>query len=540
MQLHDLSAEGLHISISNHISIETGQETDFVASANKEAFRFRAKVVWRANLNNETHLGLEIQNNKRALVSLLAKYNGLSSTSDRRELRRLKKSLTIEGDFRAFNFPFGIPNLPSYKRSGKDRRQKSLANTISKPRSADRRHRAPDAGIRRRFAVQSIKSIFTVIRDLFVPLMPYPLVRLLIGTGDFCFIAHPRDFHDVSRMFPFARFLPERFVKFWFRFQKPFIASRINGKNRRNGKPLMGWILISPMWTEQMVRNSDLARKRIVQTVQFAEKLRAKIAGLGAFTSIVTHDGQDVLDHAKIGVTTGNSFSAAVAVANLIHALNLVGHDLDKAKISIVGAAGSVGSGCTKTLYGVVKSLHLVDINEPALKNLLAELPSDLAAPSVTTITTSSKIDLIKECDGVIVVTNAIGAIVNESHLKPGAVVIDCAQPKNVSKNIPLVRDDVLVIESAIVSSPDLNCQFDLDLGKGEALGCLAESIILSTVYDERNKTIIGKVDLDQVKDTYNTAVDLGFQLAYFRNSCGLVSELDIRRVRDYVAKTKT
>ena len=260
--------------------------------------------------------------------------------------------------------------------------------------------------------------------------------------------------------------------------------------------------------------------------MKLAEKLGCKVVGLGAFTSIVTHDGKDLLGKTSIGVTTGNSFSAAVAVANLVHAMTLIEKPLSKSKVAIIGAAGSVGSGCSRALAENVGELHIIDINEPALLTLYYEL-----------ITKNDKIFMTKtlekvcECDAVIVVTNAIKFIVDDKHLKKGAIVIDCAQPKNVSYNIPKTRKDVIVIESAIVNAEGLNCKFDLDVNSNEALGCMAESMLLGTLGEK--KSSLGKVTAEDMQYIYEISVNLGLKLAYFRNSSGFITEQDILALRE-------
>jgi len=73
----------------------------------------------------------------------------------------------------------------------------------------------------------------------------------------------------------------------------------------------------------------------------------------------------------SIGLTTGNPLSAAIAVQNVVKASVLVGLDLREATIAIVGAAGSVGSGCARVLVKNVKRLKLIDINKQALEQLV-------------------------------------------------------------------------------------------------------------------------------------------------------------------------
>lgn len=278
-----------------------------------------------------------------------------------------------------------------------------------------------------------------------------------------------------------------------------------------------------------MIRNQQLARKRVLQSVHLAEKLGARIVGLGAFTSIVTDDGKWLLGKVQCGLTTGNAYSAVIAVENIYELLQAIGKPIKESIVAIVGAVGSEGSACVKLLAGKTAQLLLIDKNMTGGEILMNQLSRENGCQEKFKFTT--RIDAIKEADAVIAVTNAPGAIVRASHLKPRAVVVDAAQPKNVSHHIPRQRKDVLVVESAIVETPGVRTNFDLGLGETEALGCLAETQIL-TWAGYNGHYSLGKADPDLVKNIAEIARKAGYKLAPFRNSLGFIVSEDIRRVR--------
>ncbi len=372
---------------------------------------------------------------------------------------------------------------------------------------------------------QSIGLLAQVLRDLAIRFVPDPIARLLVTPITFAFIGHPRTLDDVPRKFPFARLLPSHLVERWFRYQWPFVASYITGLRLADGTPTTGAMLISPLSTEQMIRNPRIARQRVLQTVRLAEKMGAKIAGLGAFTSIVTRDGKDLEGKVRIGLTTGNPHSAAIAVQNVLHAAALTNLSLPHATAAIIGGAGSVGSACAKMLARLVEKLVIIDIKKDALHNLVADLANKPAAVEGT-----ASLDQVREADIVIAVTNNPHILVTANLLKPGAIVIDAAQPKNVSAEIPHLRPDVVVIESAVVQTPGVHVQFDLDLAQGEALGCLSETMILTAIGWQGHYSI-GKADPLQASHIIAAGRTLGFRLARFRNSQGYVTEEHLQRI---------
>ena len=372
---------------------------------------------------------------------------------------------------------------------------------------------------------QSFGLLTQVLRDLTIRFLPGPLARLFVTPITFAFIAHPRTLSDVPRKFPFAGLLPSRLVERWLQFQWPLVASYITGLTTANGTPTTGAMLFSPMTTEQMIRNPRLARKRILQTIRLAEKMGARIAGLGAFTSIVTRDGRDLEGKVRLGLTTGNPHSAAIAVQNVLQAAALTNLSLPHATVAIVGGAGSVGSACAKMLSRLVANLLIIDIKKDARQDLVAQLAGQLAV-----VEGASNLDRVRNADIVIAATNNPHILLTADHLKPGAIVIDAAQPKNVSEDIPRQRPDVVVIESAVVQTPDIDVHFDLDLAPGEALGCLSETMILTAIGWEGHYSL-GKADPSHAAHIIAAGRTLGFHLARFRNSSGYVTDEHLLRI---------
>ena len=372
---------------------------------------------------------------------------------------------------------------------------------------------------------QGVGPLIQVLRDLIVRLLPTPLAHLLATPITFAFIGHPRTLTDVARKFPFASRLPSYVVERWIRYQWPLVASYITGLTLANGSPTRGAMLITPLTTEQMIRNPRLARKRVLQTVQLAKKMGAQIAGLGAFTSIITRDGQDLKEKVHLGLTTGNAQSAAIAVQNVLHAAALTNLSLPHAIVAIVGGAGSVGSACAKILARIVGTLFIIDIKKDELQRLVTQLGDQPAR-----IEGMATLDHVLEADVIIATTNNPYILLTADRLKAGAIVIDAAQPKNVSESVPLERPDVLVIESAVVQTPNVEVHFDLDLGANEALGCLSETMILTAIGWEGHYSL-GKADPSHAAHITSAGRSLGFGLAPFRNSVGYVTEEDLHRV---------
>ena len=82
-----------------------------------------------------------------------------------------------------------------------------------------------------------------------------------------------------------------------------------------------------------------------------AERMGARIMGLGAFTKVVGDAGITVAHEADIAVTSGNSLTVAATLeAAKIAVSRWARSDLTQGKVMIIGATGSIGSVCSRLL----------------------------------------------------------------------------------------------------------------------------------------------------------------------------------------------
>jgi len=377
--------------------------------------------------------------------------------------------------------------------------------------------------------IRGLIEIKDMLCDLAIFLLPKWMVEKFVKKGRFAFVVHPIDVHDARKRYKFAKLLNKSAIHWWSRVLWPVRGSRVTGLKDIHGNNVDGWIVICPLTTRHMVRNRALGQKRVLQTINFAEKLGAEVVGLGAFTSIATNSGLTAYGKTKSYITTGNAYSAAIALENLTTLLERVEKPLKNATVAVVGGAGSVGSGCSRYLIKKVKKLIIVDKNKEKAEALCEEFKKQGMSFEYST-----KIASIKEADGVIVVTNAPGAIIRASHLKEGAVVIDAAQPKNVARRIMQLRDDILIAESAIINTPGVDYDLDLGVRKNESLGCFAEVMVLSA-FENKGHFSLGEVFEEEIERIKEKAEKISFSRADFRNSNKFITQEDIERIKGLI-----
>ncbi|MBC7335256.1 MAG: shikimate dehydrogenase, partial [Clostridia bacterium] len=294
----------------------------------------------------------------------------------------------------------------------------------------------------------------------------------------FAFMIHPLDARDVARKYRLAAKLPPRLVERLLCWLPPVNTAHITGV-RSPYNEIEGWFVGCPLTSRQMLSLPlEYVLQRIVQTGRLAERLGAKILGLGAMTSVVGDAGISVAKQLNIPVTTGNSYTVATAVQGTREAARLMGVELARAHVAVVGATGSIGAVCARLLAREAGRLTLIGRQRDKLERLAHTI---LHESGLAAALSNNPRRVLPTADVVLSVTAAVDTVIEPEDLKPGAVVCDVARPRDVSRRVVEVRDDVLVIEGGVVRVPgEVDFHFDFGFPPGVALACMAETMILA------------------------------------------------------------
>ncbi|MCF8012048.1 MAG: NAD(P)H-binding protein [Clostridiales bacterium] len=346
----------------------------------------------------------------------------------------------------------------------------------------------------------------------------------------FAFIIHPLDVNDVARKFSFTNYMPASFVERLLRFMPPFQVSRISGIES-DYNSIEGWFVSCPLTARQMVHlPQNYVLKRIVQAGNTAHKLGAKIIGLGAFTSVIGDGGISIAKELEIPVTTGNSYTVGTAIQGTREASKLMGHDINNARVVVLGATGSIGKVCARLLAKDVKNLTLVARNKSKLEMLSQKI---LYESGLAVKITSDVKSAIKSAQVVVAVTSNVDSLIGPRDLNPGTVICDVSRPRSVSKQVAKERNDVLVIEGGIVKVPgEVNFNFDFGFPPGMAYACMAETMILALEKKYENFTLGKELSLEQVREISRLANKHGFKLTGFRSFEKAVSMKEIESIK--------
>lgn len=331
----------------------------------------------------------------------------------------------------------------------------------------------------------------------------------------FAFVVHARDLRDLMA-FPGATLIrehstsDEEFVEKLSTNPPVVLHDVLFGP-----AAIRGEIIGVPLLPDAMVTPDG--HRAVIDAVKLAVERGSHFIGLGALTSPATAGGRAVVRHVppKITVTNGNGLTAAVAHRNVHEVCG--GRAPGQARVAVVGATGSVGVALSQMLADDGFDLVLIGSSVARATKFLgdladrAELAGDLAP--------------VASADVVVTLTNDSAAHLRPEHVRPGAVVIDVAQPHNVedSEREEFARHGVSVVRGGVVRIPGYSCKQDFRLSdRGQTFACLAETYALAK--ESIRETSVGRPSADYARTMAKRAGRQGIAI------CELDVEIDANR----------
>lgn len=355
----------------------------------------------------------------------------------------------------------------------------------------------------------------------------------------FAFIGHPIDLNHLYNLMGrwsfLAKRLPRHILYNILMKIPPYKYYEIKEIRSPSGAAASGFVIICPLLPQQVaLLDEKIVIDKVVRAVKLAEKLGAKMAILGGFTSIVGNEGEAVSGRVDIAVTSGNTYTACLAIKGIRKAAEKMGLDLRGSTLAVIGATGDIGSICTKILSKNVKKLNMVARNEKLLREFGDSISK--TGNSMVEVFKRTK-DAVKEADIILTVTSAISVLIEPEDLKPGAIVCDVAIPANVAKEIAGARDDILAFEGGLAKP-----HFMDDIRENEwrratppdsIFGCLSEGILLALDGRFENYSIgRGNITEAKIEEMFGIEKKHGFDVADFFCGRKLFAADDIRDIK--------
>ena len=331
-----------------------------------------------------------------------------------------------------------------------------------------------------------------------------------------------------------GKYLPVSAIDFLSRFFPPVYISHIVGvKSVTTNNEIEGWFLACPFTPQRMLSlPPQVVYKKIIQTGKLAQKLGAKILGLGAFTSVVGDGGITIAKYLEIPVTTGDTYTIVIAIDAIKEAAKIMNVDLTKTVGAVVGANGTIGKVCAQLLASSIPKILLIGRRISALN----EVKYCIEQTNQTEVQISTSMQDLQQADLVVTVSSAVDSIIYPEHLKSGAIICDVARPRDVSRQVVEKRNDVLVIEGGMVEVPgQVNFNFNFGFPSKMAFACMAETMILSIEQKYENFTLGKEISLSKVQEIANLAKKHGFKLGGLRSFEKAITSQEIAYIKSNI-----
>jgi len=342
-----------------------------------------------------------------------------------------------------------------------------------------------------------------------------------IPSTDFALLGHPSNYEHLGDIFVHSRpdFNREKMTKYKATLQKifewtPSYASKDPLViHTLDGRQLAGRLIFCTFLPETIhsPRHMLATYQKILDGCRVAKNLGARVIGLGGFTSIVGGtQGEKEAQELQIAVTSGNSLTAALALAQLNMLLERLDWKLCERTVAVVGASGDIGRACALALAPRAQHILLVARNKAKLEELRNEMPPDVEAHICTDVQDATHASVI------VAATSAAQPILAEADLQPGTIVCDVGYPKNLSY-APDPRPDVLAISGGLAQMP-----FALDITYYTRLpepnimyGCFCEAMVLAIAGRYESYSIgQGRITPEKMEEIFTLAQAHGFRPA--------------------------
>ncbi len=352
----------------------------------------------------------------------------------------------------------------------------------------------------------------------------------------FGIIGHLYNFYHLERCFkmlnPNFKMPSREFIGTLFHITPSFKLYDILNFKSKTGQTVNGCFIVATFIPEMIEKDIWTVFSKVVKACKVAEKYGVGIVTLGGFTSIVAERvGQEIASQVDVLVTTGNTFTSAMAIDGVLKATELLNLDIASLKVTIIGGTGDIGSACARVLVDKVKQLTITGRTKVNLRRMHKELSRKHKAAIVATIDNETA---VKDADIVIAAASATSAILKIDWFKPGSIICDVGYPKNISYT-PTNRQDILIFSGGLAKLPT-PIVFPVDMGLPSAdtlYGCFSESIILALEKRYENFSFgRGNITPEKIDQIRNLGRKHGFEVSDFYWGDRLIDETMLNKVK--------
>lgn len=392
--------------------------------------------------------------------------------------------------------------------------------------------------------------------------LPPPVVEQYVSpvvpeniTARFGFIIHPVDadsYRDYDESLSLLN--EEELEQFSWTISdnvEPVIGSSVLLTSKTGATVYGDFIMIAYTADELKKMPMRKALQEIDKAISLAVSRGAKIVGLGAYTSIVSGGGQQLIRN-DVALTSGNSFTTGAGLQAIELALKKKCLAWTEMHAAVVGATGAIGSCLTELLSSKVSRLILVgnpfrEKDQSRLKlcavlekvitqakegKITNYLPGSITEKILALAETNTGTQILHhlEENAHIILTTNVNAIamadivvtaistpdtkIDNACFKRDAIVLDISKPNTICKSILQERPDVLVIDGGIIALPGQANVGPYGIHAGTCYACMAETILMALEKRFENISLGHSLNANEVLSQLEAAKKHGLTLA--------------------------
>jgi len=393
------------------------------------------------------------------------------------------------------------------------------------------------------FADDHIKKIVTknfkaIIDVLERRLISKKYASLKSGNADklagFGILGHFYNFNHLGRCLkmlnPNFKMPSREFLKGLFGITPSFKMHEMDEFRSATGDTTHGIFILCTFIPDMIAQDRQAVYSKVVYACRLAEKSGVGIVTLGGFASMVGERlGALISEEVDIPITTGNTYTVALAIDGVERAVQLFEKDLKDLKIALIGGTGDIGAACARAFSLKAKQIIITGRTKSNLRALKSELKKHGKA-QIEATTDNQK--AVKDADVIIAAANVSASVLNIDWFKPGSIVCDLAYPKNISYTAN--RKDIFVFSGGLASVPTpINTGIDMGMPSHDVCyGCFCEVIILALERRFENYSYgRGNITLEKIDEIRKMGLKHGFKLAPFFWADRLVDEKELAQI---------
>jgi acetylornithine/succinyldiaminopimelate/putrescine aminotransferase/predicted amino acid dehydrogenase len=322
----------------------------------------------------------------------------------------------------------------------------------------------------------------------------------------------------------------EQFLRHFAPRSNPVVTSSFDVQST-TGATVRFYAILLPFTSTQIKEwlddgNFFRVRHSIDKAIKVARSIGCDVIALGQYTSIVTRNAT-TLDLPRIGVTTGNSYTIALALEAIDKAIADRGLDRAHATLAVVGASGNIGQTCAEILAPHFERTVLLGSSKTSATRRLAGLQARIPRAEVNVDPAA-----LRGAHVVLAAANAPTPFLGPETFAEGAIVCDLSVPAAVRPEVKGLRPDLTLMNGGIARLP-----FGEDHGipgfplpPGQVYGCMAETMLLG-LEGVRDATFTGMLPAEHVYRLAAMARRHGFTLADYKTHATVGNRDGILRV---------